>query len=513
VPVVPSVQGPSVAEAPLSNARAQGAPSLEAFGGGQAVRAPDLSGLTRVAQDLHEQAFQKANQVAILGATTQLTKAATDLQVYAQQQRGENALAVPDKISSDWQNTVTAIRGSLANDAQRSMFDQHAASAWNGLYETTAEHVAAETQRLDGERTQAFLETTQDHALQNYTNPAVIDGSVARQRAALEDFGRRQGLPRDVIDHNIATQTSKTYATVVSRMLDEGNDLAAASYYATVQDKLTGSDQEALAKPLEIGSVRGESQRQGDAIMQSATTLTDGLAQAAKLTDPRVREETEQRVRQAFSDQAASMRQQRQEAYQQAGQILEKTQSIDSIPPTLLAQLSVEDRRELTRREKELRNPVRASNTDVYTSLMNMATLNSATQAQFLTEDLSKYRDQLSDPDYRRLQNKKFSLQQRNTDHAQSDSTRAAKQREKEAKHAALVQQLLGGKIPASVTPGAPLGPAAPASAPMSTTPPANGTVAPAHGPGRPIPATWVEKARTNPRYKQYLKDHGYAVP
>jgi hypothetical protein len=138
-----------------------------------------------------------------------------------------------------------------------------------------------------------------------------------------------------------------------------------------------------IDKSLDESSTRGQSQREADRIMGVSQTLSQGLAEAAKITDPKTREATEHRVRQAYEDRAAGDREERFKAYQDAGVILEKTRSTDKIPPATWNLLSVTERRSLQEREDQLRHPRHTTNMDTWYKLMNMAGLNDSTRAEF----------------------------------------------------------------------------------------------------------------------------------
>jgi hypothetical protein len=135
----------------------------------------------------------------------------------------------------------------------------------------------------------------------------------------------------------------------------------------------------------------------------AAVTLTTALQQAALIDDPRVRDATEQRIRRAFADRASDERQQREDAFNRASAILEQTKDATQIPLALRMKMTPEENIALDHREDQLRHPRQQTDLTIYTHLINMSALNDATRAAFLETDLSQYRGQLSDADYKHL--------------------------------------------------------------------------------------------------------------
>lgn len=110
---------------------------------------------------------------------------------------------------------------------------------------------------------------------------------------------------------------------------------------------------------------------------------------ARNITDPEVRDATEQPLHRYFEDKATDERFQHDAAFQRAGQRLERTHDMNSIAPADYFQLSVEERLHLQHREGELRYPKQVTDRDLYWKLMNMAGISAATRQSFQQLNLS----------------------------------------------------------------------------------------------------------------------------
>jgi hypothetical protein len=309
-------------------------------------------------------------------------------------------------------------------------------------------------------------------------------------------------------------------------MLNNDQDLRASDYFNAHREDFVGTDLLQAEKLTEAGSIRAASQAAADGIVTHTQSLTDAVKEAHAIQDPRVRDATEQRVRRHFEDQAADQRQERQQAFQQASEILEKTHSFEKIPLAMRIKMSPEENGALQRREDQIRHPKTRTEWDTYNSLMNLAGISDVSREQFMETDLSKYRGQLADPEFKQLLGMQRSLREKTLSGQSAESKRQAgiadkaAQKAAERENARKMLEGMGIKLPPSV-PGAPLPtkPAAPAPAgnPVGNVDlrdPKSPTVAsPAAPNGAKVPQAWLDHAARDPNYKAYLQHMGIKVP
>lgn len=509
MPVVPVYPGQQVAPSISAPRVAVDAP-VESFAAGTAIRGADVSNVQRAVSDLYQQQQQKADQVALLDADNQLADLGISLQSAALGRQGKDALGATQDANAQWQQATAAIGNGLSNDRQKLAFQARADSRWNALHEVIERHADTELQKYDDETTSSALTNRTNDAIDNYQDPARVAQAIAEQQAIVADYGARHGLSPESIQEQTAATVSKTHVGVIDRMLANQQDLTASAYYEAHKDQIVGSDAIPLERALDEGSIRGESQRQSDAIASTTTSLGDALKQAQQIQDPKIRDAVEDRLRQNYADRATNERQMAYQAFQDAGDILERTHSLDAIPPKTWLALSVEDRGALQRRLEQIRNPERVTDPETYYKLMNMAALNPATMAQFQNLDLSKYRPQLSDGDFHQLVELQLSIRRSAIAQQQAPIRRAATAA---AVAAAKQQQALQtlhnlGIDSFPVAPGGPL--RMPTSGPAA---PILSTQRPKVGPTVVIPQAWRDAAKSNPDYKAYLDSLGHGTP
>lgn len=334
--------------------------NVEAFGGGGKDVQAGQKAVADATVTFVNQEHDKADQVAVLDAVGKLSKQETDLQYGpdgALTKKGKDAFGVYESTMEKWKKGTADIRGSLANDKQRLAFDKTEMSQRNSLGANLQRYTVEQGQQYDAETTNAYLTNERDAATTDYLNHNRIADSVSRQEAALMDFGRRNGKSQAWVDEKVADSVSKTHASVITRMLANDQDLTASAYFKNFKDKIVGSDIASVEKSLEEGTLRGDSQRKADAIMQTATTRKDGLDAARGITDPKVRDAVETRINQRFSEIEQAKTEQRNDLYLKATNILDNsprnTDPRKVIAPDMWTQLSMEQRNALQARAED----------------------------------------------------------------------------------------------------------------------------------------------------------------
>lgn len=378
-----------VAPAPLPGLRA----SVESFGGGEASRPIDTSGVTDVVSRIYQEEKVKADQVAVVAAGSQLSEAETDT-LYnpksgALNTRGSQAFGMPDQVAKSWKDTVGSIRQTLSNDQQLAAFDRMAASHTANIHEQVTRHVAAQRQQFAIESTSSLVTNEQNAALSAaLTDPRRADIAVATQSAAIQDLGRQNGWsPGKILEHTQAA-VSRTRYGVLEAMVDAseevpGMDLKASQYLDTHKAELVGSDLIAAEKLTKSATVLGESRRQAQTIIGNAPTLDEALKQVENIPDAHVADATDRRIRQHFADQSNSLNQQKAQAYQVAGDIFAQTRDVNKIPRSTWLALSDPERRQLEEHQRFLEHPPKdPGDPEQFMLLMN--------QAYFSPEEFAK---------------------------------------------------------------------------------------------------------------------------
>lgn len=411
MPVVPRLASRQVATAPLPGARLSPDAPAAAFGVPATV---DLSGPTKLAAGILEEERAKADQVALLDADNQLATLQSDLETQAQQRRGRDALGATEEIQRQWQARASQIGQGLTSDRQRLAFQQRLAARGQSLYATVERHAAGEAEQYDQDQTTAAVGNRVDAAVKD---PTTAPQAAAEAGAIIADYGTRHGWAPEQITAKRAAATSRVHAAALSELLAGGQDLAAQAYYDAHQDALVGDDAVRAQSALQEGAARGAAQREADRITGAAPTLTAALEQARGLTDPRVRELTETRIRQFFSDRAAAARDASEARMLRATNLVEQQGAIAAVPPTLWNDLTLGERSALRAYADRLHQgtPIQTDQPTWY-RLMRQATgidpdakpgetphPREEVQREFADLNLLTLRGKLSDADFQQL--------------------------------------------------------------------------------------------------------------
>ena len=406
MPTVPVYGQPRVQSAPLPGARLNPQAPNAAFAGAPPV---DLSGVSHVLAGIVQEERQRANEVALVDADEQLGRFETSLLYDPEKgllnRRGRDAFEVPELAKGEWEKKVGEIEAGLANDAQRSAFRRLTVQRGVDVDRTIQRHVSGEMRSYEEERTKSLLDVELNAALNAYQDPERVDMAATRITDAITNFARHNGLSAETRDAQVQGAVSSVYAGVVDRMLADGDDLAAKKYYESVKDKISGGDSVRTVKALELGSVRGESQRQADRISDAAPNLTAALVEARKLDDPDVRAATEDRLRQYYATKSQAKRQKEEEDEVRALNVIERTHDVHSIPHSLWDTFDGGTRSSLRSYARQLAEglPVE-TNWQSYYDLLSFATSRDPKEhAAFMRTNLAGYRPKLGNRELEEL--------------------------------------------------------------------------------------------------------------
>lgn len=429
MPTVPIARR-EVLPAELPGARITAQPTAEAFGASQG------RGLMKVGEAVSrviERERLAADQIAVLEAERQLGETENALLYDPERgvlnRKGRNAFGAPEETLTAFDERIREIENGLTNDRQRLAFRRSAVRRRLDLDRTVQRHVAAEIQRYDLEQTNAFVSTETSAAIAAAGDAERVGLGIARTRAALADFANRHGLPREWVEQRAGEAVGRIHTGVIERLLAQGADRAAEQYFKATRAEIPGTELARIEKALEEGSLRGESQRRADAIVAKHDDLGGAIEAAKRITDPKLRDAVEQRVRDHFRIKDEIERDLRERTFRTAANALEASRGdLSVIAPGDWVRLDVEQRRALETRSRQLREGVEpVTNWDRYYALLSLAA-EPATLRQFTSIDLMRYRHELADTEFKELVAKQAALRQgKNVDEA-LDGYRTTKQ-------------------------------------------------------------------------------------
>lgn len=348
-----------------------------------------------------EEHAQKADQVALLDADNQLSSLSTNLETQTLSRHGKDALAAGPEVQDAWTKGASDISNGLTNDRQREAFAARADHHWNLLNETVQKHGAQEFQKYDADNTTAAIQNRLTDSVNNYTDPARLNQNVAESKDLVTLYGQRNGESPDVIQEKATRASSSIHTGVIDRMLTDGNDITAQTYFDAHKGEMTSEDILRVEKPLEIGSTLGKAQRNRNTILSTTTNQADAIAAARQIQNPREQEETERLLRQGFAEDAAMQRDQREKIMTGAAGIIESTHSFDAIPPSTIATMTVQERSALREYADKLAGgSFIKTDLPTYDRLETMSSV-PETRDKFLQLDLNTYKSKLDPADFK----------------------------------------------------------------------------------------------------------------
>lgn len=365
------------------------------------------AGLGNAVATIAERELDKADQIAVLEADRRLVETETallhDPKTGALNRRGRDAFAAPEAVLGAFDAQVAAIEQGLRGDRQRLAFRRSATSRRLDVDRAVQRHVAGEIKTYDSAQTDAYLSNELNAGIAAAGDAERIALAGDRLRAAVVDHAARNGLPPEWVQQKTGETHSKLHGGVIERLLASNQDRAAVAYYGAHQDAIAGTERARLEKALEVGSTRGESQRQADAILAQHADRGAALTAAKGIADATVRDATETRLRQAFADREQARAERERNLFRSAATAVERSGDVTQVAPSVWAELEPAHRTALETRARQVREGVEpVTDYQRYYDLMNLASADE-TRHKFVQVDLMQYRGELSNRHFEEL--------------------------------------------------------------------------------------------------------------
>lgn len=363
MPQVPRYGLPQVERRPLPGVRY---PTDVPSGAGGVAPQIDISGLEKAAGQHFEAELDRFNQTEVqradgVEASALETRILHDPEKGLLNLRGKNALEAKKQLDEQWTKGVSEIEKTLSNDAQRAAFRRAATIRKAQMDETVLRHTNKQLEDYEIETYEAGITNERDAAtaaaVRGTDAATLLDRvslAVARQRAAVADFAQRRGWSPEVRQQRLNDVTSATHRSVIARMLANEDDTEASKYYAEVKDALVGKDIVDVEGWVKEGTLRGESQRTADGILQKYSARGAAFEAAREIKDPKLRDLVETRLDHEFNRRNAIEREHQEDLYLRATNLVDARPGVPPrmvVPANEWAQLSLEHRRALENRQ------------------------------------------------------------------------------------------------------------------------------------------------------------------
>lgn len=293
------------------------------------------------------------------------------------------------------------IEGGLKNDKQVELFRRRARISGIQLKQEILNHVTKEQGVYSAQVFKGTLDVETQNAVARYQDQNGVAVSLERINAAVKVESDRNGWPPEVEETARANAFSKVHRGVIERMLANDDDISATEYYKENKKQISGPDGRdsvEIEKALEIGSTRGEAQRNADKLV-TGKLLDDAMQKADKISDVKVRQETKKLIRQHYADIESAQNQELELTFEGAAKVAYETRDINKVSPAVLAKLTA---------KPEYLSIVNAlaSSDDIKTnweSYYKLKTMAASDSSQFTGTNLLEHRDKLGDPEFKEL--------------------------------------------------------------------------------------------------------------
>lgn len=391
MPTVPRVTGQAVDVNVLPSPRLPATATPNQFGA-QLGRTIAESG-----QDIFTYYKRRADDTALMEADRRLLEFETEFMYGdngATRRTGKNAATLPNEFNQQWVKVSGDIRQGLTED-QRLAFDKRASTRRSELQMNVQRHVATQLDKYEDEETKAYVDSLVDHAGKNFHDPNVIAQSGLLIETTLANYAKLRGLGPAWTEGMVESTLSKMHAGVLDQMLAGDQTKAAREYFKQNRSELEPETAARIEKAVNTSTVRGESQQKSDEILAQAKNMTEALAMARKIEDPEVRDWTEQRVKADWAARDAIDKEQKDDRFLEATNIVEKG-GVNAIPTPVWEKLTLSERSALRAYQKQRIEGIEPKNKDeVYVDFLALTVQDVAklTKADMMT----KYRPHLDD--------------------------------------------------------------------------------------------------------------------
>ena len=314
-----------VEQAPLPGVRVGAAPTPNTFGASIAAVGENV-GLA-----LYAKARREADETAVLDADTKLARQSMDIQTNMQQNYlGKEASRAPEFIEQSFGKAIAEASQDLSDDHQRELFQRRAQHRQLALMEIAQHHMVAEGAKYQNQVTNDTLSASVDNArLQASTNPdyeGIVNTEKGSQAQALGYWAQRNGIPLDspLYKQRVMEQMSKTNTEVIKGLLYNGKTTQAKEYYQQNKDEFVATDRDTIEKTLEESGDRMVAQTKSREFIASGADRGQALRAVEKIDDPKQQELTRNLIKTHFDDAEVSLKRNKDQLYETAGNIIDK---------------------------------------------------------------------------------------------------------------------------------------------------------------------------------------------
>jgi soluble lytic murein transglycosylase len=261
MPRVPSLDGFSVAPAPLPDVRAA-APEVRNVSGEQlADFGRAVQGVGGVVSSIYVDKLRQANQIRVDDALNRLREHALDLTFGESagytRLKGNAALERPfnkslgDEYGELYQARIREISESLGNDAQRRLFGEASANMYGAFQKDLAAHEAREFDNYAQSVAEGVIANQQQVIALGYRDPAKVEEATVSIRAQVDRQRRLLGRSADWGEARARDMLSDSHRLAILSAVDDGDAHFASQYLDKYRADMNADDIVAVERAVD----------------------------------------------------------------------------------------------------------------------------------------------------------------------------------------------------------------------------------------------------------------------
>ena len=290
--------GVAIAEGKLGAATAEGSAAVDSAVGQLAGAGATIAG--DVYQKMRDESRRQADNVAILRAGNALSDVENDLLYHPEHGalavRGEAALSLPEQMMGGFDKQAASIAQTLTTPEQQRQFAALAASHRQNVSGIITRHTFNEIQTLHANELKSFLDNTTSAVVQNAADSYQVGVKLREGEVAIRRNADHFGLGPEQVEAEVSDFQSKAHAAVIDELSARDMDSQAQTYFKAVRDQLGAAELPHVERQIEASTLRTDSQRKADEIIQSGGSPSEQRAAVRGIQDGKLRDLVEQRV-------------------------------------------------------------------------------------------------------------------------------------------------------------------------------------------------------------------------
>lgn len=211
----------------------------------------------------------KANEAANLEATNKLARW-TNERLYnpesgALNVRGKDAQPLPEQVGGEFEKYADEVANTLKTPEQKEAFAKLRARQGTELDLQLRRHTYGQMNEFYAGELKGLVTNATQTAIANAGEPRVVGDNLNMVTDAITKGAKRFGMGPEETQTAIDAARTQIHVGVVHRLIAEGKDKAAATYFAGVKDQVVSGEERAhLEQALDVATTQGEGLRSSE---------------------------------------------------------------------------------------------------------------------------------------------------------------------------------------------------------------------------------------------------------